>query len=111
MLADPAVFEALFKEKGKINLQHIADCCIPLPNPYDDVSPSENSIDSTKEYTPKRPCTSKTVGTTVEISKDFLKKLLGPAADRLEFPNNVLTSVIAAVKNHGDGDIQQLSLS
>ena len=38
-------------------------------------------------------------------------KKLGPAADRLNLSNNVLTSVVAAVTNHGGGDIQELSLS
>ena len=74
------------------------------PGPSDDVSPSSHSATSTEEYTPKRPCT-QSVGTTVEIPKDFLKKL-GPAADRLELSNNVLTSVIAAVTNHGGGYIK-----
>ena len=50
------------------------------PGPSDDVSSSSHSAISTEEYTPKRPCT-QSVGTTVEIPKDFLKKL-GPAADR-----------------------------
>ena len=63
-----------------------------------------------EEFTPKRPCTSQPSGTTVHISKDFLKKL-GPAADRLNLSNNVLTYVVAAVTNHGGGDIQELSLS
>ena len=79
------------------------------PGSSDDVSPSSHSATSTEEYIPKRPCT-QSVGTTVEIPKDFLKKL-GPAADRLELSNNVLTSVIVAVTNHGGGDIKQLSLS
>ena len=62
------------------------------------------------KYTLKRSCTPKTVGTTVEISKDFTKKL-GPAADRLELSNSVLTSVIDALSNHGGCDIPHLSLS
>ena len=71
---------------------------------------SNSPADSCEEFTPKRPCTSQPSGTTVHISKDFLKKL-GPAADRLNLSNNVLTSVVAAVTNHGGGDIQELSLS
>ena len=64
-------------------------------------------MDSGEEFTPKRHCTPRT--TTVEISKDVLKKL-GPAADRLNLSNNVLTSVVAAIANHGGGDIDELSL-
>ena len=79
------------------------------PEPSD-VSPSGSPGDSAEEFTPKRPCTPRSVGTTVEISKDFLKKL-APAADRLEISNSTLASVIAAVTNHGGGDINQLSLS
>ena len=63
---------------------------------------SNSPADSCEEFTPKRPCTSQPSGTTVYISKDFLKKL-GPAADRLNISNNVLTSVFAAVTNHGGG--------
>ena len=36
-------------------------------------------------------------------------KKLGPAADRLNLSNNVSTSVVAAVTNHGGGYIQELS--
>ena len=64
---------------------------------------SNSPADSCEEFTPKRPCTSQPSGTTVHISKDFLKKL-GPAADRLNLSNNVLTSVVAAVTNHGGGE-------
>ena len=77
------------------------------PAQLSDSSPNV-SLDSGEEFTPKRRCTPRT--TTVEISKDVLKKL-GPAADRLNLSNNVLTSVVAALTNHGGGDIDELSLS
>ena len=79
------------------------------PNQLSDSSPNI-SLDSGEEFTPKRTCTPRATGTTVEITKDVLKKL-GPAADRLNLSNNVLTSVVAAVANHGGGNIDDLSLS
>ena len=79
------------------------------PGQFSDSSPNI-SLDSGEEFTPKRICTPRPTGTTVEITKDVLKKL-GPAADRLNLSNNVLTSVVAAVTNHGGGDIEELSLS
>ena len=85
----------------------------PLPQPHqqnpDSSIDSTTSIDSQEEFTPKRPCTSRS-GTTVTIPKDIIKKI-GPAADRLQLSNNVLTSVVAAVTNHSGGDIDELSLS
>ena len=59
----------------------------PVSTSGDPVSPSVDG--SGKEYTPKRQCHSS--GTTVEISKNFLKKL-GPTADRLNISNNKLTN-------------------
>ena len=46
---------------------------------------SNSPADSCEEFTPKRPCTSQPSGTTVRISKDFLKKL-GPAVIDLTCP-------------------------
>ena len=43
------------------------------PNPGDSTCSTISSLDSADEFTPKRPCTSRPTGTTVEISKDFLK--------------------------------------
>ena len=57
------------------------------PGPSDDVSPSSHSATSTEEYTPKRPCT-QSVGTTVEIPKDYkeflelAKLILGETVER-----------------------------
>ena len=80
------------------------------PDPGDSTASTIASPDSAEEFTPKRLCTSRPTGTTVQISKDFLTKL-GPAADRLNLSNNVLTTIVAAVANNGGGDIQHLSLS
>ena len=55
------------------------------------------------------PSTPKTLKTTVEISKHFMKKL-GHAADQVELSNNVLVSVIATMTSHGGGDIKYISL-
>ena len=79
------------------------------PDQCSDSSPNV-SVDSGEEFTPKRTCTPRTGGTTLEIPYDILKRL-GPAADRLNLSNNVLTTVVAAVTNHGGGDIDELSLS
>ena len=65
---------------------------------------------SAEEFTPKRPCLHRPSGTTVEVSKDFLKKL-GPSADRLNLTNNQLTCMVAAFTNHGGGKIDNIALS
>ena len=80
----------------------------------DDPSPDEPSPvllnSSAEEFTPKRPCLHRPSGTTVEVSKDFLKKL-GPSADRLNLTNNQLTCMVAAFTNHGGGKIDNIALS
>ena len=48
--------------------------------------------------------------TTVEVSKDFLKKL-GPSADRLNLTNNQLTCMVVAFTNHSGGKIDNIALS
>ena len=68
------------------------------------------SLDTEEEYIPKRICTPSSAGTTVTIDKDILKKI-GPAADRLNLSNNVVTTVVAAITNHGGGNIDDLALS
>ena len=65
---------------------------------------------SLEEYTPKRVCSSGPSRTTVDFDKDYLKKL-GPAADRLNLSNPQLTGIVAAIANHGGGDINNIALS
>ena len=86
-----------------------------LPSPSCNLAESSTDnpspdVSSAEEFTPKRPCLPRPSGTTVEVSKDFLKKL-GPSADRLNLTNNQLTSMVAAFTNHGGGEIDNISLS
>lgn len=83
----------------------------PLPGPAFSPDPDSSSplLDSSEEEfsaapTPKRP------RTDVSVSRDILKKL-GPAADRLNLSNTQLTGIVAAMVNHGGGDLEDLSLS
>ena len=78
--------------------------------PFDDPSSSQDGPESTQadsDFTPKRR---RQTGTTVTISKDILTKL-GPVADRLKLSHTQVNGIVAAITNHGGGDVSNITLS
>ena len=89
--------------------QASSSSCKPAATPPPSASPAPCSPEP--ESVPKRQCTTPgSTGITLQLPRDILKKV-GPTADRLGVSNNQLTVLIAAITNHGGGDIDAIALS